>query len=72
MVIQSSKWKKNNKLSSLIKKHISQRYHWNVWGSSAEIPYWWRDTTQIEIVFLIGCAGMEICFNQSEALPRPT
>ena len=42
----------------------------DVWGTSAEIPYWWRVTTQIRIVLLIGRAAWEICFNQSEALPR--
>ena len=25
-----------------------------VWGSSVEIPYWWRVTTQIWVVFVIG------------------
>ena len=37
---------------------------------SAEIPYWWRVTTQIWVVLLIGRAVWEICINQSEALPR--
>ena len=35
--------------------------------TSAEIPYWWRVTTQIWVVFLIGRAVWEIWFNQSEA-----
>ena len=26
----------------------------NVWGTSSEIPYWWRITTQIWVVLLIG------------------
>ena len=26
----------------------------DVWETSAEIPYWWRDTTQIWVVLLIG------------------
>ena len=26
----------------------------NMWGTSSEIPYWWRITTQIWVVFLIG------------------
>ena len=38
--------------------------------TSTEIPYWWRVTSQIGVVFLIGRAACEICFNQSEALPR--
>ena len=42
----------------------------DVWGTSAEIPYWWRVTTQIWVVLLIGRPAWEICFNQSEALPR--
>ena len=32
----------------------------DVWETSAKIPYWWRDTTQI------GWATRETCFNQSE------
>ena len=39
--------------------------------TSAEIPYWWRVTSQIWVVFLVGRAAWEIWFNQSEALPRP-
>ena len=39
----------------------------NVWEMSAEIPYWWRVTTQIWVVLLIGRAAWEI-FNQSEAI----
>ena len=27
----------------------------DVWETSAEIPYWWRITTQIWVVLLIGC-----------------
>ena len=42
----------------------------DVWGTSAKIPYWWRVTTQIWVVLLIGCAARGICFNQSEALPK--
>ena len=41
-----------------------------VWETSAEVPYWWRITTQIRVVLLIGRATCEICFNQSETLPR--
>ena len=26
----------------------------DVWGTSVEIPYWWRHTTQIRVVLLIG------------------
>ena len=37
---------------------------------SAEIPHWWRVTTQIWVVLLIGRAVWEIWFNQSEALTR--
>ena len=42
----------------------------DVWEMSAEIPYWWRISTQIWVVFLIGCAAWEIWFNQSEILSR--
>ena len=42
----------------------------DVWEARAEIPYWWRVTTQIWVMLLIGRAACEICFNQSEALPR--
>ena len=42
----------------------------DVWETSAEIPYWWRVTTQIWVVLLIGRAAWEIWFNQSGALPR--
>ena len=41
-----------------------------VWETSAEIPYWWRVTTHIWVVLLIGRAAWEIWFNQPEALPR--
>ena len=34
------------------------------------IPYWWHVTTLIWVVLLIGLATKEICFNQSEVLPR--
>ena len=43
----------------------------DVWGTSAEIPYWWRVTTQIWVRLLIGRAMRKICLNQSEALSRP-
>ena len=42
----------------------------DVWEKSAEIPFWWRVSTQIWDVLLIGRAAWEIWFNQSEALPR--
>ena len=42
----------------------------DIWETSAEIPFWWRVTTQIWVVLLIGRAAWEIWFNQSEALPR--
>ena len=41
-----------------------------VWGTSADILYWWRVSTQIWVVLLFGSAAREICFNQSEALSR--
>ena len=36
----------------------------DVWETSAEITYWWRVTTQIWVVLLIGCTAWEIWFNQ--------
>ena len=42
----------------------------DVWETSAEIPYWWRVTTQSWVELLIGRAAWKICFNQSEAPPR--
>ena len=46
----------------------------DIWETSTEIPCWWRITRyQIWVVLLIYwlcCATCEICFNQSEALPR--
>ena len=42
----------------------------DVWETRAEIPYWWRVTTQIWVVLLIGRAPWEIWFSQSEALPK--
>ena len=42
---------------------------WNdVWETSAEIPYWWRITTQIWVVLLR--VAWESWFTQSEAPPR--
>ena len=38
---------------------------WNeVWETCAEIPNWWRVTTQIWGMLLIGRAAWEICFSQ--------
>ena len=34
------------------------------WGTTTEIPYWWRVATQIWVALLIGRVGREICFNQ--------
>ena len=41
-----------------------------VWETSAGIPYWWRVTTQIWLVLLIGRAAWGTCFNQLEELLR--
>ena len=38
------------------------------WETSAEIPYWWRVTTQIWVVLLIGRAEWEIWFNRWKSL----
>ena len=38
----------------------------DVWETSAEIPYWWRVTTRIWVVLLI---GLKQSFSQSESLP---
>ena len=42
----------------------------NIWRMTAEIPYWWRVTTQFWLVLLVGRAARVICFKQSEALLR--
>ena len=42
----------------------------DVWETSAEIPYWWRVTTQIWVVLLIGWIKFPTRPDQSEALPR--
>ena len=36
-----------------------------VWETIAEVPYWWRVTTQNWVALLIGRATWEIWFNQS-------
>ena len=41
----------------------------DLWETSAEIPYGWRVTTQIWIMFLIGWIKFLMRHNQSEALP---
>ena len=38
----------------------------DVWETRAEIPYWWRVTTQIWVVLLIGRAAWEIWFIVSQ------
>ena len=42
----------------------------DAWETSAEIPHWWRVTTQLWVLLLIGRVPWEICFNQLEAEPR--
>ena len=41
----------------------------DVWGTSSEIPYWWRVTTQISVVLLIGWGKCLSWHDQSEHLP---
>ena len=40
----------------------------DVWETSAEIPYWWRVTTQMWVVLLIGWSKFPTRYDQSEAL----
>ena len=40
----------------------------DVWETSAEIPYWWRVTTQVWVVLLIGWNKFSTRHDQSEAL----
>ena len=61
-----SAWENSRHLATL--PLVSSRNE--VWGTSAEIPYWWRDTTQIWVVLLIGCSKIPSHHDQSEALPR--
>ena len=42
----------------------------DVWETSVEIPYWWRVTTRIWVVLLIGWGKFHKRHDQSEALPR--
>ena len=65
-VPKSIAWENSRHLTTL--PLVSPRN--DVWETSAEIPYWWRVTTQIWVVLLIGRAAWEIWFNQSEALSR--
>ena len=39
-----------------------------IWPSSAKIPYWWRVTSLILILLLIGCAVRATSYNQYKAL----
>ena len=41
-----------------------------VWETSAEIPFWWRITTQIWLVLVIGWIKFAMPHGQSKALPR--
>ena len=62
-------WENNRLFATL--QTVSPRN--DVWETSIEIPYWWRVTTKTwvnKVMLLIGHAMREICFNQSEALPR--
>ena len=43
----------------------------DIWETSAEILYWWRVTTQICVVPLIGWIKFPTRLDQSKALPRP-
>ena len=80
-----SPWKKKNEFSLLIhlnsiklawrnRRHfatpplVSSRIE--VWETSAEIPYWWRITTQIWVVLLIGWGKFLTRHDQSETRPR--
>ena len=42
----------------------------DAWWTSKEIPYWWRVTTQIWVMPLIGWSKFPTRLYQSEALPR--
>ena len=50
---------------------VSPWNDWNDgWETSEEIPYWWRVTSQIREVLLIGWSKFPTRHNQLEALPR--
>ena len=38
----------------------------DIWEMSTEVQYWWRITTQICVVALIGCAAWEVRFNLNQ------
>ena len=63
----ATRWQLRNEPEKTV--DISRRKHWFP-RERAEIPYWWRVTIQIWVVILIGCAFMEICFNQPDAVTR--
>ena len=42
----------------------------DVWERRAKIPYWWRISTQIWVVLLIGWGKCSTWQDQSKALPR--
>ena len=42
----------------------------DVWETSAEIPYWWRVTTSIWVMFFIGWSKFPQRHKQSEALSK--
>ena len=71
-VFAAQKWNKN--LAWEKSRHfatpplVSPRI--DVWETSAENPCWWRVTTLVWVVLLIGRAAWEIWFDQSEVLPR--
>ena len=46
------------------------RFPRDIWETSAEIPYWWRLTTHIWVVLLIGWSKFHTQHDQSESVPR--
>ena len=50
--MRDSAWRENNQPLATLPLVFPPN---DVWETSAEIPYWWRVTTQIWVVLLIGC-----------------
>ena len=64
--IRSVTWENSRHLVTL--PLVSPRN--DVWETCWEIPYWWRGTTQIWVVLLIGWIKFPTWHDQSEAVPR--
>ena len=66
-----AKWQLRNKRGNFVWiSNLEMKMMWTVVKENERYQYWWRVTTQIRVVLLIGRASREIWFDQSGALPR--